>query len=180
MGRTAIHKAYRKEDYNECLRLTADPEVNRNIALVDKATAVIRPKNTYDSYRPKILEFQALCRLKYPGEGSTTITLEKSHKFMFYQERCEKKKCLKGEERSMGHDGSKANKGTFHILRLWNVPYIMFVERSIYYGCGTFDKLRLWNVPYIMFMERSIYYVCGTFHILCLWNVPYIMFLDCF
>jgi hypothetical protein len=46
--------------------------------------------------------------------------------------------------------------------------------RSIYYGCGTFHILHLWNVPYITFVERSIYYVYGTFHILCLWNVPFL------
>jgi hypothetical protein len=64
--------------------MTADPEANRKIALVDQSTAVLGPKNTNDSYRPKILEFKAFCRLKYPGEGSATITLEKAHKFMFY------------------------------------------------------------------------------------------------
>jgi hypothetical protein len=136
MKKTAIRKADRKEDSIEYLQLNADPEVNRNIAVVDKSTSFLRPKNTNDSYRPNILEFNAFCRLKYPGEGSTPITLEKAHKFMFYQAHREKKKCLKGEERSMDHDGSNANKGTFHILRLWNVPYITVVERSIYYGCG--------------------------------------------
>jgi hypothetical protein len=164
MERTAIRKADRKEDSIEFLRLTADPEVNRNIAVVDKATSVIRPKNTNDSYRPKILEFKAFCKLKYPGEGSTTITLENAHKFMFYQAHSEKKKRLKGGERSIDHDGSKANKGMFHILRLLNVPYIAVVERSIYYCCGTFYILQFWNVPYIIFI----------------WNVPYIMFVDCF
>jgi hypothetical protein len=77
MGRTAIRKVDRKEDSIECLRLTADPEVNRNTALVDKATAVLRPKNTNASYRPNILEFKAFCRLKYPGEGSTLQSLLK-------------------------------------------------------------------------------------------------------
>jgi hypothetical protein len=64
--------------------------------LVDKVTTFIRPKNINDSYRPTILEFKAFCRLKYPGEGSTTITLENAHKFIFYQSHSEKKKCLKG------------------------------------------------------------------------------------
>jgi hypothetical protein len=54
----------------------------------------------------------------------------------------------------MYHDGSKVNKGTLHILRLCNVPYITVVERSIYCGCGTFNILCLWNVPYIMFVDR--------------------------
>jgi hypothetical protein len=67
------------------------------------------------------------------------------------------------EEQLSENHGSKANKGMFHILRLWNVPYITFMERSIYYGCGTFHILCLWNVPYIMFVERSIYDVCGLF-----------------
>jgi hypothetical protein len=45
MGRkAAIRKTDRKDDSIECLRLTYDPEVNRNIALVDQATAVLRPK----------------------------------------------------------------------------------------------------------------------------------------
>jgi hypothetical protein len=156
MGRTAIRKADMKEDSIECLRLTVDPEVNRNIAMVDKATAVLRPKNTNDSYRPKILEFKAFCRLKYHGEGSTTITLEKAHKFMVYQAHREKKKRLKGEERSMGHDGSKANKGTFYLLRLWNVPYIIFVECSMYYVCGMFHILCLWIASNVISFPLTI------------------------
>jgi hypothetical protein len=68
--------------------------VSRNIAVVDKATAVLMPKNTNDSCSPKILHFKAFCRLKYPGKGSTTITLENAHKFMLYQAHREKKKLL--------------------------------------------------------------------------------------
>jgi hypothetical protein len=76
-------KADRQDDSTECLRATTDDEINHNMDVVDKATAKL--KNTNDQYRPKILEFKAFCRLKYAGEGETIVTLEKVHKFLFYQ-----------------------------------------------------------------------------------------------
>jgi hypothetical protein len=60
--------------------------------VVDKAIAKLRPKNTNDQYRPKIFECKAFCRLKYAGEGETILTLEKVHKFVFYQARRKKRK----------------------------------------------------------------------------------------
>jgi hypothetical protein len=83
------------------------------INLSTKATTKLRPKNTNDQYRPKILEFKAFCRLKYAGEGETIVTLEKVHKFLFYQAYRQKRKRMKGQERMIDHDGSKAKKGMF-------------------------------------------------------------------
>jgi hypothetical protein len=78
--------------------------------VVDKATAKLRPKNTNDQYRPKILEFKAFCRLKYAGEVEPRLTLEKAHRFLFYQAHRQKRKRMKGEEKMIDHDGSKAEK----------------------------------------------------------------------
>jgi hypothetical protein len=113
-------------DSDECLRLNPDDEVNRCIAVVDQATARNRPKNTNESCRPKILEFKAYCRYKYPGDGCTTVALERVHKFMCYQAHRKKKKWFRVEERLMDHDGSKAKK-----------------VRSIYYVRGILDGTRL-------------------------------------
>jgi hypothetical protein len=79
------NKADRQDDSTECIRATADDEIDLNMGVVDKATTNLRPKNTNDQYRPKILEFKAFCRLKDAGEGETILTLEKVHKFLFYQ-----------------------------------------------------------------------------------------------
>jgi hypothetical protein len=72
-------KAVRQDDSTEFLRATADDKTNHNMDVVDNATAKLRPKNTNDQYRPKILEFKAFCRLKYAGEGETILTLEEVH-----------------------------------------------------------------------------------------------------
>jgi hypothetical protein len=161
MGRAATIRKNRKDDTTECLRQTADDEVNRNIAVVDKATALLRPENTNNSYRPRILEFKAFCRVKYPGEGSTTLTLEKAHKFMFYQAHREKRAREKGEVRLIDHDGSKAKKGTFHsFIILWNVPSKTTVELRgtvhLQDHCGI-----MWNGPFT--------------NLVILWNGPWII-----
>jgi hypothetical protein len=57
--------------------------------------AKLRPNNTNYQCRPKILEFKALCRLKYTVEGDTPVTLKKVHNFLFYQ--AQKMKIMKGE-----------------------------------------------------------------------------------
>jgi hypothetical protein len=97
-------KADRQDDSTECIRATADEEINHNMDVVNKATAKLRPKNTNGQYRPTILEFKAFCRLKYAGEGETILTLEKVHKFLFYQAKRKKRKRMKGEERMIDHD----------------------------------------------------------------------------
>jgi hypothetical protein len=58
-------KTDRQDDSTECLRATEDDKINHNMDVGDKATAKLRPKNTNDQYRPKILEFKAFCRFKY-------------------------------------------------------------------------------------------------------------------
>jgi hypothetical protein len=85
-------KAIRQDDSTECLRATADDKIKHNMDVVDKATTKLRPKNTNDQYRPNILEFKAFCRLKYSGEGEKILTLEKVHKFLFYQADRQKRK----------------------------------------------------------------------------------------
>jgi hypothetical protein len=106
-------KADHQDDSTECLRATADDEINHNMDVVDKATSKLRPKNTNDKYRPRILEFKAFCRLKYAGEGETKVTLDKVHSFLFYQAHRQKRKRMKVQERMIDHDGSKAKKGIF-------------------------------------------------------------------
>jgi hypothetical protein len=107
------NKSDHKDDSTQYLRATADEKINHNMDVVDKATAKLRPKNTNDQYRPKILGFKAFCRLKYAGEGETILTLEKVHKFIFYQAHRQKIKRVKGEERMIDHYGSNAEKGMF-------------------------------------------------------------------
>jgi hypothetical protein len=106
--------------------------------VVDKATAKLIPKHTHDQYRPKIIEFKAFCRLKYAGEGDKILTLEKVHTFLFYKAQRKKKKQMKGEERLIDHDGSKAEKG-------------MFLYRSCVCSlnvlCGTILECIMWNKP---------------------------------
>jgi hypothetical protein len=67
--------------------------------VVEKATDLLITKNTNDQYIPNILEFKAFCRLKYAGEGDTILTLEKLHKFLFYQAHRQKRKEMKGQDR---------------------------------------------------------------------------------
>jgi hypothetical protein len=66
---TMAKKADLKEDSTDFITATSDDEINHNMDVVNKATAKLRPKNTNDQYRPKILEFKAFRRLKYAGEG---------------------------------------------------------------------------------------------------------------
>jgi hypothetical protein len=116
--------------------------------VVNKATAKLRPKNTNDQYRPKILEFKAFCRLKYAGEGETIVTLEKVHKFLFYQAHRQKIKRIKGQERMIDHDGSKAEKGMF--------LYRSYVC-SLNILCGTILECIMWNKPCVAFKEHTLY-----------------------
>jgi hypothetical protein len=141
-------KADRQDDSTECHRATADDEINHNKYFVDKATAKMRPKNTNDQYRPKILEFKAFCRLKYAGEGETIVTLEKVHKFLFYQAHRQKRKRIKVPERMIDHDGSKAEKGMF--------LYRSYVC-SLNVLCGTILEYIMWNKPCVAFKERTLY-----------------------
>jgi hypothetical protein len=69
------------------------------VAFFDMSSAKLRPKNTNDQCRPKILEFKVFCHLKYAGEEDTTVMLEKVHKFLFCQAYRQKRKIMKGEER---------------------------------------------------------------------------------
>jgi hypothetical protein len=158
-------KADRQDDSTECLRATADGEINHNMDDVDKATAKLRPKNTNDQYRPKIFECKAFCRLEYDGEGETMFTLEKVHKFLFYQAHRQKRKRKKGEEIMIGHDGSKAEKGMF--------LYRSYVC-SLNVLCGTILECIMWNNTCIAFKERTLYlflenapymYFQGTYHV---------------
>jgi hypothetical protein len=143
-------KADRQDDSTECLMATADDEINHNIDVVDKATAKLRPKNTNDQYRPKILEFKASCRLrlKYAGEGETIVTLEKVHKFLFYQAHRQKIKRIKGQERMIDHDGSKAEKG----MSLYR-SYVC----SLNVLCGTILEYIMWNKPCVAFKELTLH-----------------------
>jgi hypothetical protein len=109
-------KSYRQDNSTECLRANAYDEINLNMDVVDKATVKLRPKNTNDQYRPTILEFKAFCRFKYAGEGETILTLEEVHKFLFYQAHMQRRKRMKGEERSIDHDGSNDEKGAFLVM----------------------------------------------------------------
>jgi hypothetical protein len=109
-------KVDQQDDSTECLRVTADDEINQNMADVDMTTSTLRPKNNNDQYRINIIKFRALCHLKYAGEGDTTVTPEKAHKFIFYQAHRQNRKRMKGEERTIDHDGSKAEKGIVRSL----------------------------------------------------------------
>jgi hypothetical protein len=139
---TMTKKADCQDDSTECLRAKADDEINHNIYVVDKATAKLReklrPKNTNDQYRPKILEFKAFCRLKYAGEGETIVTIEKVHKFLFYQAHKQKIKGMKGQERMIDHDGSKAKKGML-LYRSYACPLNVL--------CGTILECIMWKNP---------------------------------
>jgi hypothetical protein len=141
-------KANCQDDSTECLRDKADDEINHNIDVVDKATAKLRPKNTNDQYRPTIIEFKAFCMLKYAGEGEKILTLEKVHKFLFYQAHMQKIKRMKGEERLIDHDGSKAEKGMF--------LYQSYVC-SLNVLCGTILECIMWNNHCTAFKERTLY-----------------------
>jgi hypothetical protein len=132
------NKVNRQADSTGCSRATAGDEINHNMDAVDKVTAKLRPKNTNDQYRPKILEFKAFCRLKYAREGETRVTLEKVQKCLFYQAHRQKRKQMKGQERMIDHDGSKAEKGMF-IYR----SYVC----SLNVLCGTILECIMWNNP---------------------------------
>jgi hypothetical protein len=161
-------KADRQDDSNECIRATADDEIKLNMDVVDKATEKVRPKNTNDQYRPKILEFKAFCRFKYAGEGETILTLEKVHNFLFYQAHRQKRKRMKDEEILIDHDGSKAEKSTFlyHIyacslnVLCGTILVFIFKERTLY----LFSR----STPFFIFKEHTMFLVS--------WNAPCVYF----
>jgi beta-lactamase regulating signal transducer with metallopeptidase domain len=68
------------------------------------------------------------------------VTLEKVHKFLFYQAHRQKRKRMKGQERMIDHDRSKAEK-----------KYVPLPELCIFLECI------MWNNPCVAFKERTLY-----------------------
>jgi hypothetical protein len=153
---------------NNCLRNSTDANVLKGISAVNKAQDDVKPVNTSTSWRPKVVEFKAMCFVLYPDDPLPVLmTMVKAWQFLYYQ-----------AHRSLRPGGRKKKIDDIKPKGNDKQACKFFVEQSTIIICGTVHLFLLWNSPPIVFVEQSTDFFCGTVHIYFLWNSPHLFFVE--